>query len=245
MSNDLEERLRQYRIILDAAVGDADRPMDGSGAPDIDGDDRSRAGSGLGASGRAFAAALVIVVFVAGVFAVRTGSSRRRTTVAATVGQTTSTSAALDRNAAISVQLVLDQNVVRAGTPILGFVEITNPTGQAATARICDVDPWPTVFLTSPTLQYEIPTSAVLCNGAATLPPGTTRRPVTISTTYPACSYPTAGFVATASIPFCVGTSDPPSQLPPLPPGNYKTEIVMPPVSHQVELPRPTDVTLR
>lgn len=245
MSNDLEDRLRQYRLVLDGSGGDADRRESGDAMGVTSDMADIRARSGTTASRRAFAAALATAMIFGGSLAIRSALGHRGTTVAASGTGASSTSVVVDQNAPISVRLVLDQTVVDAGAVIRGFVEIANPTGQPITVRVCDFDPWPTVFLTSSTLHYELPMSAALCNGSATLPPGVTRQPVTVSTRYPACTYPGKGFPATLAMPYCVGTTDPPSQLPPLPAGTYKTTIVMPPVSRQVSLPAPTDVTIR
>ncbi|MDQ6945736.1 MAG: hypothetical protein M3256_05540 [Actinomycetota bacterium] len=203
------------------------------------------ASSGTTASRRAIAAALAAVGILGGALSIRSLSPRPGTTKAAAVTAASSTSEAVDRNAPISVRLVLEQNVVDAGSTIHGVVEIANPTGQAVTVRVCDFDTWPTVVLSSSVLGYELPMSAAVCNGSATLPPGTTRRAVTVSTTYPSCTYPDHGFPASLARPFCVGTTDPPSQLPPLPPGRYTTTIVMPTITHQVDVPAPSEVTIR
>lgn len=202
--------------------------------------------SGTTASRRAIAGALATAVIICGALSIRSISGRSVTTVAATVVGASSTSEAVDRNAPIAVRLVLDQTVVEAGSTIRGFVEMANPTGLAVTVRICDLDTWPAIFLASAALRYELPMSAVPCNGSARLPPGVTRRPVMVATTtYPSCTYPDIGFPATLARPFCVGTTDPPSRLPPLPPGTYTTTIVMPTMSQQVELPAPSEVTVR
>ncbi len=204
-----------------------------------------QAGCGKPASRRAIACALATAVIVAGALFVRSVSRRPGSTVAAIVTGGSSRSEVVDQDAPISARLVLDQTVVDEGATIRGFVEIANPTGQAVTVRVCDLDTWPTVFLASAALQYEHPMSAALCNGGATLAPGVTRQPVTVSTTYPSCTYPDIGFSATPARPFCVGTTDPPSQLPPLPPGQYTAVIEMPTMTHPLDLPAPSAVTLR
>ncbi len=79
MSNDLEDRLRQYRLVLDGSSGDTDRRESGDAmgvTSDMADEERIRARSGTKAPRRAFAAALAAAMIVGGALAIRSASAR-------------------------------------------------------------------------------------------------------------------------------------------------------------------------
>lgn len=187
----------------------------------------------------ALAAGLAVLALVAATVLLHSPSD---SVMVATTVQETST-APVRNDAPIGLHLVLEETAVNRGAVIRGVVEVNNTTGHAVKVDACTTDSWPTVFLTNSAVQYQVPMRLGLCATGTMLPPGMTRRPVEISTMYPACTYVESEFPASLAMPYCPSPSDEGFQVP-LPPGNYKTGIVMPAVSQDVALPAPADITI-
>jgi hypothetical protein len=141
----------------------------------------------------------------------------------------------------IIARLHLDEVTVRSGVPIEGELVLTNTTGTAININQCPLDDWflPGLKSTSNPLVQSYPASSgVGCNMKIRIAAGVTRYPMTISTTYAACS--SGGQTGTIVTPACTSAGD----EPPLPAGRYEADITsLIPVSDG-RAPPPVEVTL-
>ena len=122
----------------------------------------------------------------------------------------------------LSARVVLDSTQVRAGTPIKGWLVVTNRTHHRVGAPPgCAISY--EVVLTNPSYHPMVAWPAVCAyNGrsAISFEPGDTKMAVTVATTYLACSGQQA---AGSTTPVCGSGGQ---LLPPLPAGVYYTELV-------------------
>ena len=117
--------------------------------------------------------------------------------------------------------LYLDSTQVRAGTPVNGMLVVTNSTKHTVGAAPGCATSYE-VVLTSPTYHPMVAWPAICTynrRGAISFHPGDTKIPITVQTTYLACSQQPA---SASVMPRC-GEG---GQVPPLPPGVYHTELV-------------------
>jgi hypothetical protein len=125
----------------------------------------------------------------------------------------------------LSVRIRLSQTSVSAGQPIHGVAVVTNSNAHTVLIVTCHHQ-WIQVGLTGATVPFEAPFHLCRDNPGTTVQPGTSRMPITIQTTYPACT-PTPRS-ATARMPACLrpGPHRYADMPPPLPPGHYFTKTV-------------------
>lgn len=186
---------------------------------------------------------IAVVVLVSGIAAVREARRPTRQEMSATApqlgGHEPSNAAP---GGSLQVRIVLDALVVHGGSSIQAEAVFVNTTSQAVPIFACQ-DDWLAVGLGNPAISFDPPLPLALCpHPALALAPGVSRFPVTVRAAYSACTYPNLGYSASAERPFCVGPATPPSQLPPLPSGDYETSAViqglppgtMPPASVRV-----------
>ncbi len=122
------------------------------------------------------------------------------------------------QRAPLTIRLELAGNRIRAGRQIHGEALIDNTTGRKITVKACAADGWLIVGLTNSHVRFDSVSPGIACNPSVQLKPGLNSFPVTISTSYIACtqkSHPTV------QLPLCTS-----SGMPPLPPGRYVTEVV-------------------
>jgi hypothetical protein len=120
-------------------------------------------------------------------------------------------------------RLVLDRLTTPAnGEPIGGYLELTNNTGAPIViTNACNG--WFGVGLTNAQIQHFAPGFSQVACGGETLPTGTTRRPLQISTGYASCVQPGGSASDYPPIPKCIGPND--TTSPDLPPGRYITSV--------------------
>lgn len=123
------------------------------------------------------------------------------------------------RSTGVRVDVVLDRRVTPAdGTPIRGYAEVTNASGKPVTIdNACNG--WLYVGLTTRHLTFDPAIAGVGCVSGQ-LPAGTTRIPITVSTTYQECKQPGGGSTGPPP-PRCIGRDH--NVMPPLPAGRYDT----------------------
>ena len=160
----------------------------------------------------------------------------------------TSVTPGTSSTAPVQIRIVLDQTVVTAGTLIHGEALVTNTTGQTVTVHGCPKDQWLFVGLSNAQISFAAGQSAVGCSPsafAARLPPGVTRFPITVRTTYDGCTPPWSTGKATPDAPACIPTGTPPrSAAPQLPAGEYLTKAFVTGLPAGSQDPPPIQVTL-
>lgn len=130
---------------------------------------------------------------------------------------------------------------MRAGESISGEVIVTNATAHALDIADCNGG-WIQVGLTNATVSYDPAWESCLSFPGTTLPVGTTRIPIKLSTTYNACTQDAGS--ATADLPACLPSRGD-SIMPPLPPGSYTTMTAMlDPKGVHLPSPEPIKVTV-
>jgi hypothetical protein len=113
---------------------------------------------------------------------------------------------------------MLDTAVAAAdGTPIGGFVEVTNTTGMPISVTDACAG-WIPIGLSGHEVLYGPGFSERNCPPLE-LPVGISRTPIQVLTMYSICTEP--GGAAAVPTPPCIGPRH--NQEPPLPPGQYKT----------------------
>lgn len=119
----------------------------------------------------------------------------------------------------VSVHLTLDTAVAAAdGTPITGFVDVTNTTGKPIIITDACAG-WIPIGLSGHEVLYGGGLSERTCPPLQ-LPVGTSRTPARVLTMYSICTEP--GGAAAVPTPRCIGPRH--DQEPPLPPGQYTTK---------------------
>ncbi len=116
----------------------------------------------------------------------------------------------------LNQHLTLSRTRVKAGTPIDGVVILINTTATPIFVNTCAAAGWLDVGLDGIDVAFAPAHIAIGCSPSVLLPPGATRIPVTISTSFQGC----AEVSATWPLPKCV-----PQGIPPLPPGTYHTKV--------------------
>ena len=115
------------------------------------------------------------------------------------------------------VTITLDKTAVAAGQDLHGEAVVTNTTSAAIMVKACPSD-WLHVGLTNSQVSYEPLNSDVLCEPSIRLASGANRFPITVKTTYQACTGPLGE--ASPQVPACVS-----DQMPVLPSGVYQTKV--------------------
>jgi hypothetical protein len=123
-----------------------------------------------------------------------------------------------------SITVTLESGTAVAGTPIQGVVTVDNNSGRPISVPNPSCWGWPTVGLANSAIGFSPASAAVLCPTDTEIPVGVSRYPVTVATTYNACSQIPAQ--ATSRFPACIGPNR--NEMPPLPPGIYHTVTLMP-----------------
>jgi hypothetical protein len=143
------------------------------------------------------------------------------------------------RVAPIKIRVVLSRTRVVTGTSIGAVAIITNATGSEITLNgVCPhVGQWLAVGLTNANVQFLPLFTLPRCEPGQQFPPGISRYPITIGTTYQGCSELKTG--ATPQSPQCTAAGPPP-----LPPGSYVTKVGGFGLPSGTELPPPITVTL-
>jgi hypothetical protein len=115
-------------------------------------------------------------------------------------------------SARISARIVLPSRTMAAGSTMAGKVIVTNDTGQALHGDGCGFDV---------ALSNDRITSSIGCagGGSVTIPIGVSSWPVTVSGSYTACGQDPQN----ASHPPCLKDG----HAPPLPPGDYRAELIL------------------
>jgi len=114
----------------------------------------------------------------------------------------------------------LDHTTVKAGTPIKGEVALVNTTTRDITVETCAADGWLDVGLTGHGVTFAPAHIQIACLPTVQLPPGTTRSPVTVLTSYNGC-VPTGASIPSPGMPVCAA-----GVPPPLPVGRYRVAVV-------------------
>lgn len=140
-------------------------------------------------------------------------------------------------SAPVTVRLVLDRTRVVAGTPIHGEALLTNTTSQSITVKTCAADGWLLVGLTNGQVEFNPATRVPACSSTLRLSPGVSRFPITVSTSYQACTQSKTQAIAT--LPACTPTGSPP-----LPSGAYVTRIIVVGLPASTQLPPAISVRL-
>jgi hypothetical protein len=144
-------------------------------------------------------------------------------------------------NHPLDVKIELDRTTVQAGDPINGEAIVTNATAHPLVIADCHGE-WIQVGLTNATVPYAPVWAGCLSLPGTTLPVGTTRIPISVRSTYNACTQHAGS--ATADMPACLHGRDG-AIMPPLPPGSYTTRTVMiEPKGVPVPTPNAIHVTL-
>lgn len=141
----------------------------------------------------------------------------------------------------VELRVVLDKTRGPAdGTPISGYVEITNDTGHPVTiTNPCNG--WIGVGLTNAEVTYRFIDGLVACP-AGRLPVGTSRHRISVATTYDQCSQFGGSTLQSSTMPRCLG--DKHDVIPPLPPGIYTTSALTQGLPAGISPPPPITVTL-
>jgi hypothetical protein len=161
-------------------------------------------------------------------------------TVLAPGPATRSTASGSTTGAGFRLQLELGATSVPAdGTPIQGYVLVINHTGKPVEVRDASCDAWVQAGLSGTQVAFVVSSLDVRC-GSGQLREGRTRIAVKIATTYTGCQQGNRS--GTAKLPHCIGRHD--SEIPPLPPGDYRVEVGTQHVSAAPALPQPRRVTL-
>ena len=154
-------------------------------------------------------------------------------------GKATNCGGLLPPHEGVSDSISLASNSARAGTTIHGDLVVTNSTGSAIDLRDPHgCTPGYAVGLTNAALSAaNAPGFAAVCGLAAlTLPPGTTRFPIDVITTYSGCTNGPTPVDGSDSLPRCT-TGGPPR----LPSGRYVAvlyglSLALPPATARVTL---------
>lgn len=156
-----------------------------------------------------------------------------------TTGQRTRCGGLLPPPGGVSDKLVLASTVARAGTTIHGNLVVTNTSGSAIDLRDRHgCTPGYAVGLTNAGLPAaNAPGFSAVCGTAAlTLPPGTTRFPIEVITTYFGCTNGPTPSGGSHGLPQCINGGPPP-----LPSGRYVavlygSSLALPPATARVTL---------
>lgn len=141
----------------------------------------------------------------------------------------------------LTVQIRLSGTSVRAGEPLRGVAVVTNPNDRPLVIVTCN-HIWLQVGLTGAKVSFPAVWDLCRDNPGTAVRPGTSRLPVTIQTTYPACTPHVRP--ASARLPVCLHPDHNPTE-PPLPPGIYFTKTVaLSPPGTSVITPRPMRVII-
>ena len=140
-------------------------------------------------------------------------------------------------SAPLSLSLTLRHTRVIAGTPIKGTAIFTNRGGSPITVETCAADGWLEVGLTNRNIPYYPASPLIVCPPMVQLVPGETRVPITIVTTYQACTQSSSSST-TPEVPSCAGGP------PPLPAGTYHTKVITTGLPPDMATPNVVRVTL-
>jgi hypothetical protein len=138
----------------------------------------------------------------------------------------------------LNVRIAFDRIKAKAGTSIKAEAAFTNTTTEAITVETCAADGWLDVGLTGHGIVFAPAHIQIACLPTVQLPPGTTKYPVTVSTSYAGCAQPGES-ISSQMIPDCL-----PSGPPPLPVGTYRTEVVTTGLPTDMSGPNVLTVTL-
>jgi len=128
---------------------------------------------------------------------------------------------------------------VKAGTSIKGWMSFTNTTTEDITVETCAAAGWLDVGLTGHGIVFTPAHIQIACQPTVQLRPGTTKFPVTASTSYLRCTPPGASVSAAEVLPTCLPTGPPP-----LPVGTYRTAVVTAGLPSEMSGPNVLAVTL-
>lgn len=144
--------------------------------------------------------------------------------------------------APLTVRIELDRTSVPAGTPITGTAIVTNNTGHPLLISDCH-GVWLQVGLASGAIPFVPGWLDCLSVPGTKMPVGTMTMPITVATTYNACTSRAGS--ATADDPACIHGKHGAAGMPPLPPGTYSTQAaILLPDGVPVSTPNTVDVTL-
>ncbi len=167
-----------------------------------------------------------------------TPSAARPTTPATTTTVPLKSAGLIPADPHLTTRIELQRTRVTAGTTISGTLIVTNTASAPIDLTTADSGCAPgfQIILGNSQVQQSPGFAAVCSTSPFLIPPGTTRLPVTVPTTYFGCISP--GGSSTTAEPVCVH-----NQPPPLPRGHYKAVLAG---SGQLALPEapPVIVTL-
>jgi hypothetical protein len=134
------------------------------------------------------------------------------------------------------LRIALERTRVHAGTSIPGTATFENTTSMDIVVGTCAKDGWLDVGLVGNGITFDPAHIQIACAASVHLAPGTSRFPVTVSTTYGGCSPPGT---SNSMFPSCI-----PTGVPPLPPETYRTSIVTVGLPSDMSRPNVLAVTL-
>jgi hypothetical protein len=131
-----------------------------------------------------------------------------------------STSCSRRAEAAATVTIRLDQTSGLPGVPIKGTATVDNRSGAPVSIAGGICNGWLAVGLGSNSVRFE-PVFTLIGCGAFLVPRGVSSYPITVATTYSGCGG--SDSATGLSYPRCL----PGPGMPPLPPGTYRTQVVI------------------
>jgi len=138
----------------------------------------------------------------------------------------------------LALRIRLDHTTVKAGTSIKGEVTLANTTTGDIAVETCAADGWLDVGLTGHGVTFAPVHIQIACPPNVQLPPGTTRAPVTVLTSYNGCA-PPGDPTSDPAAPRCVANVPPP-----LPVGRYRVDVVTTGLPPDLSGPNALTVTL-
>ena len=138
----------------------------------------------------------------------------------------------------LALRVRLDHTTVEAGTSIKGEVTVVNTTTGDIMVETCAADGWLDVGLTGHGVTFAPAHIQIACLPTVQLPPGTTRSPVTVLTSYNGCA-PPGDATSDPATPRCVANVPPP-----LPVGRYRVDVVTTGLPPDLSGPNALTVTL-
>jgi hypothetical protein len=137
----------------------------------------------------------------------------------------------------ITIRITLAHTRAVAGTPIKGKAVLTNTTSKTITVESCAADGWFEVGLVNSQIGFDPANRLIVCPPSIRLSPGPNRFPLSVVTTYQACTQSGGG---SPNFPPCGANG----LIPALPPGGYTTKIVTYGLPAGTPTLRPMSVTL-
>lgn len=118
----------------------------------------------------------------------------------------------------VQIRISLDATRVVAGQELHGEAVVTNTGSTPILLNACSTQDWLMVGLANAQVRYDPVVPDGMCSPPTRLPPGPSRFPITVRTTYQSCAGPEGE--PSAQVPACVG-----DRMPVLPSGTYQTEV--------------------